>query len=41
MTHNYYYPDYLSDDAVDLIEHMLKINPKERYGLVAIIISDM
>ena len=32
MTHNYYYPDYLSDDAVDLIEHMLKINPKERYG---------
>ena len=32
MTHNYYYPDYLSDDAIDLIEHMLKINPKERYG---------
>ena len=32
MTHNYYYPDTMSDDAVDLIEHMLKINPKERYG---------
>ena len=32
MTHNYYYPEYLNDDAVDLIEHMLKINPKERYG---------
>ena len=32
MTHNYYYPDTISDDAVDLIEHMLKINPKERYG---------
>ena len=32
MTHNYYYPETMSDDAVDLIEHMLKINPKERYG---------
>ena len=32
MTHNYYYPETLSDDAVDLIEHMLKINPNERYG---------
>ena len=32
MTHNYYYPESMNDDAVDLIEHMLKINPKERYG---------
>ena len=32
MTHNYYYPDTMSDDAIDLIEHMLRINPNERYG---------
>ena len=32
MTHNYYYPESMSDDAIDLIEHMLKINPNERYG---------
>ena len=32
ITHNYYYPEFMSDDAVDLIEHMLKINPNERYG---------
>ena len=32
MTHNYYYPDTMSDDAIDLIEHMLKVNPNERYG---------
>ena len=32
MTHNYYYPETMNDDAVDLIEHMLKINPNERYG---------
>ena len=32
ITHNYYYPEFMSDDAVDLIEHMLKINPNQRYG---------
>ena len=32
MTHNYFYPENLSDDAIDLIEHMLKINPLERYS---------
>ena len=32
MTHNYYYPETISDNAVDLIEHMLKIDPNERYG---------
>ena len=32
MTHDYYYPETMSDNAVDLIEHMLKINPNERYG---------
>ena len=32
ITHNFYYPENLSDDAIDLIEHLLKINPKERYN---------
>ena len=32
ITHNYLYPENLSDDAIDLIEHILKINPEERYG---------
>ena len=32
MTHNFYYPENLSDDAIDLIEHLLKINPEERYN---------
>ena len=32
ITHNYYYPEYVSDDAIDLIEHMLKIKPEERYN---------
>ena len=32
MTHNYYFPDTLSDEAIDLIENMLKIDPNERYG---------
>ena len=31
INHNYYYPDYISKEAVDLIENMLKINPRERY----------
>jgi len=31
MTHNYYFPDNISDEAVDLIENMLKIDPSERY----------
>ena len=31
MTHNYYFPDNISDEAVDLIENMLKIDPNERY----------
>ena len=32
MKHNYYFPDYLSTEVIDLIENMLKINPEERYG---------
>ena len=32
ITHNFYYPENLSDDAIDLIEHLLKINPEERYN---------
>ena len=32
ITHNFFYPENLSDDAIDLIEHILKINPDERYG---------
>ena len=32
ITHNYFYPEKLSDDAIDLIEHILKINPEERYS---------
>ena len=31
MTHNYYFPDNISDEAIDLIENMLKIDPIERY----------
>ena len=31
MAHNYYFPDNISDEAVDLIENMLKIDPSERY----------
>ena len=31
MTHNYYYPEYVSDEAIDLIENMLKVDPSERY----------
>ena len=31
MTHNYYYPENISDEAIDLIENMLKIDPAERY----------
>ena len=30
--HNYYYPENLSSDAIDLIEHLLKINPNERFN---------
>ena len=32
ITHNYYYPENLSSDAIDLIEHLLKIKPEERYN---------
>ena len=32
ITHDYYYPENLSSDAIDLIEHLLKINPNERYN---------
>ena len=32
ITHNFFYPENLSDDAIDLIEHLLKINPEERYN---------
>ena len=31
MTHNYYFPENISDEAIDLIENMLKIDPNERY----------
>ena len=31
MKHNYYFPDNISSEAIDLIENMLKINPKERF----------
>ena len=31
MTHNYYYPENISDEAIDLIENMLKVDPSERY----------
>ncbi len=32
MTHNFYYPENLSDDAIDLMEHLLKTDPEERYN---------
>ena len=32
MMHNFYYPENLSDDAIDLMEHLLKTNPEERYN---------
>ena len=32
LQHNYYYPDNISEEAIDLIENMLKINPKERFN---------
>ena len=32
ITHNYYYPENLSSDAIDLLEHLLKIKPEERYS---------
>ena len=32
ITHNIYYPENLSSDAIDLIEHLLKVNPNERYN---------
>ena len=32
ITHNFYYPENLSSDVIDLIEHLLKINPEERYS---------
>ena len=32
LQHNYYFPDNISEDAIDLIENMLKINPKERFN---------
>ena len=31
MTHNYYYPENVSDEAIDLIENMLKVDPNDRY----------
>ena len=31
MTHNYYFPENISDEAIDLIENMLKVDPNERY----------
>ena len=31
MTHNYYFPENISDEAIDLIENMLKVDPSERY----------
>mgnify|MGYP002623992661 CR=1 FL=1 len=32
MKHNYYYPQHLSNEAIDLIENMLNIYPDERYS---------
>ena len=32
LKHNYYFPEYISSEAIDLIENMLKINPKERFN---------
>ena len=32
MKHNYYYPQHLSNEAIDLIENMLNIYPDERYN---------
>ena len=32
MSHNYYFPDYISQEAIDLIENMLNINPNERFN---------
>ena len=32
MKHNYFFPDYISEEVIDLIENMLKINPKERFN---------
>ncbi len=31
MTHNYYYPENISDEAIDLIENMLRVDPTDRY----------
>ena len=32
ITHNFYYLENLSSDVIDLIEHLLKINPEERFS---------
>ena len=32
MKHNYYFPQHLSSEAIDLIENMLNIYPNERYN---------
>ena len=36
-THDYTIPNYLSKDAKDLLNHILKIDPKERYNIKQII----
>ena len=32
MKHNYYYPQHLTSEAIDLIENMLNIYPDERFN---------
>ena len=32
-SHDYVIPNYLSKDAKDLLNHILIINPKERYNI--------
>ena len=32
MNHNYYFPNYLSKEAIDLMENILNVNPDERYN---------
>ena len=31
-THNYYFPENLSSDVIDLLEHLLKVDPNERFN---------
>ena len=34
--HDYKIPDYLSNEAQDILNHILKINPEERFNIESI-----